>query len=110
VLALLLAMVAGCSAKSFEYRPTTEIPEGPGMLSGEKGAFVLYSGRDAANAISNTREALKIPNGEHAMDLDVQEFQEFKRWKEANRDSPEYREFREWQEWKAFRAWKKSTR
>ncbi len=39
-LALLLAACAG--AKPFEYRPIHEIPDGPGLFTGEDGAWVIY--------------------------------------------------------------------
>ena len=35
------ALLAGCSAQPVPYHPGTEIPNGPGLLSGEDGAFVL---------------------------------------------------------------------
>lgn len=38
--------LTGCGAKHFAYRSATEIPEGPGLLSGNDGAFALYSTRD----------------------------------------------------------------
>ena len=41
--ALLGAVLAGCAAAPFEYRSQREIPEGPGMFSGEEGAFVFRS-------------------------------------------------------------------
>jgi len=96
--ALLPVVLAGCGATYSEYRSATEIPDGPGMLSGKDGAFVLYSTEKTQDA----DEAAESKNG--------RDFEAFKRWKEANRDSPEYREFREWQEWKAFQAWKRKTR
>lgn len=42
-LALLGAALAGCAAAPFEYHSQREIPEGPGMFSGEEGAFVFRS-------------------------------------------------------------------
>jgi len=38
--ALLALALAGCGATPFEYHPGTEIPRGPGLLSGDDGAFV----------------------------------------------------------------------
>lgn len=40
VLALALAACAG--AKPFEYHPIHEIPEGPGLVTGEDGEWVIY--------------------------------------------------------------------
>jgi hypothetical protein len=39
-LALLLAACAG--AKPFEYQPIHEIPEGPGLFTGEDGEWVIH--------------------------------------------------------------------
>ncbi|OGI70040.1 MAG: hypothetical protein A2W18_03440 [Candidatus Muproteobacteria bacterium RBG_16_60_9] len=98
--ALLAVVLAACSAKPFEYRSQTEIPEGPGMFTTKEGAVVLYSDKDTKTA--RTAAAAPAP----ADYREFQDFREFKRWREANRDSAEYREFRDWQEWKAFRAGK----
>lgn len=40
VLAFLLAACVG--AKPFEYHPIDEIPEGPGLVTGEDGEWVIY--------------------------------------------------------------------
>lgn len=103
-LALLSAVLAGCGAAPFQYQPVTEIPDGPGMLTGKKGTFVVYAGRhDEARSDAHSSQA--APDEDELL-----EFQAFRRWKETNRDSPEYREFLEWKEWKAFRAWKQQSR
>ena len=68
------AALAACSAAPFEYRSQTEIPEGPGMLSGEAGAFSL-------------RPGATLP----ARDSDeYREFQEWREWKrrQAGKGSP----------------------
>ncbi len=40
--ALALALAACAGAKPFEYHPTDEIPEGPGLFTGEDGEWVIY--------------------------------------------------------------------
>ncbi len=96
---LTLMFVAGCSGKAFEYHSQNDIPRGPGMFSGEDGAFTLYS--DAQGKPNAEKSA-----SENEM-RDFKEFQEFRRWKESSgKDSPEYRESLDWQEWKAYRNWK----
>jgi hypothetical protein len=40
-LALLIVLSAGCAAEPVAYHSGNEIPSGPGMLTGEKGAVVL---------------------------------------------------------------------
>ncbi len=41
-LALALALAACAGAKPFEYHPIHEIPEGPGLFTGEDGEWVIY--------------------------------------------------------------------
>ena len=40
--ALAVALAACAGAKPFEYHPTDEIPEGPGLFTGEDGEWVIY--------------------------------------------------------------------
>jgi hypothetical protein len=40
-LSVLIILVAGCAAEPVAYHSGNEIPSGPGMLTGEKGAVVL---------------------------------------------------------------------
>lgn len=49
-LALAAAALAGCSASPFDYHSQREIPPGPGMFSGEQGAFVWRREGAAAEA------------------------------------------------------------
>ena len=42
--ALLPVLIAGCGAVPFDYHPGTEIPRGPGMLTGEDGAVIVRVG------------------------------------------------------------------
>lgn len=93
-----------------EYHPRTEIPDGPGMLSGEEGAFVLFSDRtrtdtEVATDRSKSVAALRAGVAQSGVDeyREFRAFQEFKRWKELNRDTPEYGEFHDWREWRADR-------
>ncbi len=121
---LAAAMLMGCGAKASEFKQTAgEMKEGPGLFTGEEGAFVIYddkkggpfwkhskeeSGKasgeagkadpataDKTPAASQTRVAA----GKASTESDVtpeaaREFQEFQEWKK------EQAEFREFQEWK----------
>lgn len=49
-LALAAAALAGCAAVPLEYHSQREIPAGPGMFSGEPGAFVWRMERADARA------------------------------------------------------------
>ena len=40
-LLLLALLAAGCAAEPVAYHSGNDIPDGPGMLTGEKGAVVL---------------------------------------------------------------------
>ena len=104
--ALLPVVLTGCGARYFEYHSATEIPEGPGMLTGERGAFVVYSDRDPDEQDGSAPVAPREADEQ----VEFDDFRAFMRWREANRDTPEYREFLEWREWKAYRAWKQQSR
>lgn len=64
------AILAGCAAAPFEYRAQTDIPEGPGMLTGAAGAFSL-------------RPAESLPP------RDSDEYREFQEWREWKRRQKE---------------------
>lgn len=50
-IAALAAALAGCAAAPSEYRSQLEILEGPGMFSGEEGAFVFRTRPAARSAV-----------------------------------------------------------
>jgi hypothetical protein len=116
VSALLLAVLAGCGGVPSHTQRRDEIPDGPGLFSGEKGHFVIYSDEEkkkqATSVAAGDRSESDAPARPESPASTQDEFQEFKeyeeyrRWKEAAKDGPEYREFQEWREWKAYRAWK----
>jgi hypothetical protein len=83
----LAAALAGCGAAPFDYHPAGDIRPGPGLFTGEKGAFVFTPAKPAPVAASSESEA-----------------QEFERWKRSAEGSAEYREFQDWREW---REWKR---
>jgi hypothetical protein len=49
-IAALGAALAGCAGAPFEYRSQLEIPEGPGLFSGEEGALVFRPRQAARSA------------------------------------------------------------
>lgn len=49
-LALAAATLAGCGAVPLDYHSQREIPPGPGMFSGEPGAFVWRMGKADSRA------------------------------------------------------------
>jgi len=60
-----LAALGACAAEPFEYRAQTEIPEGPGLLTGAAGTFSL-------------RPAETLPPSDSD---EYREFQEWRAWK-----------------------------
>jgi len=106
---LLAAALAACSGTPFEYHSQREIPAGPGLLTGESGAWVVFSDKKVkadpppATAQSAAGEAAGDPGAELR---EFQEFRDFRRWKDTAKDTPEFREFQDWREWKAYRSWK----
>ncbi|MCD6044515.1 MAG: hypothetical protein K0R40_4118 [Burkholderiales bacterium] len=63
-------IIGGCAAAPFQYRAQTDIPEGPGMLTGAAGAFSL-------------RPAESLPPRDSD---EYREFQEWREWKRQQRE------------------------
>ena len=40
-----LLILLGCGGKSFDYHSGNEIPEGPGVFSGQDGEFTIYDSK-----------------------------------------------------------------
>jgi hypothetical protein len=64
--------LGGCGAAPYEYRPHTDIPEGPGMLTGAAGSFSL-----------RPQEALPPRDSD-----EYREFQEWREWKRQQKARP----------------------
>jgi hypothetical protein len=62
----------GCGGAPFAYHSQREIPRGPGMFSGEEGAFVFRAPR-----------AAPAPSAD-----ELREFEEWRQWKRRNAESP----------------------
>lgn len=103
---LLAAAVAGCGGTPVTYHSQREIPEGPGLLTGESGAWVLFSGKKKAHPPPARAQPVDASGDPSAELREFREFREFVRWKESAKDTPQFREFQDWREWKAFRSWK----
>jgi hypothetical protein len=89
---MLSAVLYGCGGTYFEHRDSRDIPEGPGMLTGERGAFVIYSDRQSDQAKQAPADSpCSSPSSE-----ECREFREFQRSKASAREAAEYREFQEW--------------
>lgn len=75
--AIALAAVSGCA--NLESEPFTvpepgSIPEGPGLFTGEEGAFVIYE-----SGSSSTKSADKASTGDADIDAIKKELEETKR-------------------------------
>ncbi len=125
----LAAALAGCGGQPVEYHSQNEIPEGPGMFTGEKGAavFTLWERKTTADATpaatdqkqrsatagaaagQSAADTMGTPGGARAGAAgdyaEFEAFQQFRRMKESR--SAEYREFLEWREWKEYREWRR---
>ena len=68
---LACVMVAGCAAEPVAYHSGNEIPQGPGLLTGAEGAFVLRAGEDKPRESAAPRNA--------------DEEREYREWREQKR-------------------------
>jgi hypothetical protein len=75
LLALLPAALLGaCAAQPFEYHSGNDIRPGPGLFSGEPGAFVFRSAESAAPPPRDSEEYREF-----------KEWREFQEWKRRNK-------------------------
>ena len=130
---MMISMVVGCGGKSFEYHSGNEIPDGPGVLSGEDGEFTVYDSKaaskkteQAADAKAGPREvessaatgAAAAAAGQTDEAREYREFQqwkkdkaafeEFQQWKQSEQGAEEYREFQQWQKWREYKKWQEN--
>ncbi len=138
MVSIALLSLPGCGGKPFVYNPPSEIPEGPGVLSGEDGEFTLYDsksdkgGKKSKAAVEAGASSAKISGAEktdaavaagkkmpdNKEYLEFQEFQEWKKekgefkefqeWKKSKQSAKEYQEFLEWKKWKEFKKWQEN--
>lgn len=96
---LTVVLLTGCVGQPTEYHSQRETPEGPGMLSGEEGEWVLFDEqRHQRNGDTSSGGLLS----------DEAEFREYQKWREQARESGEYEEFRDWLRWREYRRWQDS--
>jgi hypothetical protein len=65
------SLLAACAAEPVAYHSGNEIPQGPGLLTGPEGAFVLRTGDAAARESAAPRNA--------------EEEREFQEWRDSKR-------------------------
>ena len=125
IVSIALLALPGCGGKPFVYNPPSEIPEGPGILSGEDGEFTLYDSKsgkggekpkvaaEAGAPVAEISGAEKtggaVAAGEKIPDSkEYREFQDFQEWKKSKQGAKEYQEFQEWKKWKEFKKWQEN--
>lgn len=125
IVSIALLALPGCGGKPFGYNPPSEIPEGPGILSGEDGEFTLYDSKSSkvekkskaavetgapSSEISDAEKAgAAVATGENIPDSkEYREFQDFQEWKKSKQGAKEYQEFLEWKKWKEFKKWQEN--
>lgn len=111
-LSLAFSACAGSGGEPLQYTDRDEIPEGPGLLTGEDGAFTLEFGAGASGD-----KAGGAPESDSS-DVSYQEFKAFKQYQESGQQdsgtlddetlSREYEEFQRWRESREYQDWKNS--
>lgn len=110
---LLVLGLAACSATPYEYQEPGEVPEGPGVFTGDEGAVGVTTGEQAgepsqagADTASAGQSAGATAPGDCACPegAELEAYREFLRWKAEAVGTPEYREFQDWREWRRQRS------
>jgi hypothetical protein len=115
--ATVVVLMTACGGKPFDYRPTHEIPEGPGLLTKERDGATLYDskGKGFLQSLGKKKTGETEKNIINKDDFvapdhpDFKEFEEYLQWKEwrkKSKNSAEYQEFIEWKKWKSYQEWK----
>jgi len=99
-LVILAGALAGCgAAKPVPYHSAQEMREGPGMLSGEEGAFVFRVGGNSPVKAVTPAQRPTAPGSKEEFEA----FREYQRWKESSGSTADKREFQDWREWQEWR-------
>ena len=122
---LAVAILIGCGGKPAEFKQTAgEMKEGPGVLTGEEGALVVYDSKgggafpqfrenkseegskeasektdEAAPAVSNTpAEPTQVAAGQTSAETQVspEAARDFQEFQEWKKEQKEFQEFQEW--------------
>jgi hypothetical protein len=103
VISIAAVVLTACGGKAFQYRSQNEIPAGPGLLTGEEGAFVLHRSPSAQATASTAAKDQAPPAAAGETQTSDREFEAYREYRRAkDQRSAEYLEFREWIEWKAY--------
>ena len=79
-----------------------EVPEGPGVFSGDEGKFVYF----ANSSDSTSSDGGEVQPGVELTASDWEEFGAFKRWLKARQSQDEsYQEFLQWRQYEAYKNW-----
>ena len=105
LMALAAALILGCAqAKPYEYYPATEIPKGPGLFTGEKGEYTVYSSEKKSDGETDAKRT----SDDKASDEERRDFEAFQEWKRSPEGQAEYREFQDWLRWRDYKKWQES--
>ncbi|MGS2718407.1 hypothetical protein ACVBE9_09560 [Eionea flava] len=105
-LIILLSILVSCTTERFVERPRNDEPQGPGLFTGSKGAFVV------GDVFDEEKQKLKS-GGYYILDLDgsprmteeeFKEFESFRAWlRSREQDTEEYKEYEAWRAYQQFR-------
>jgi len=135
LIGIVLMILLSCGGKSFDYHSGNEIPEGPGVFSGQDGEFTIYDSKtgwlgekpeegegagrqvsektgtaEAAGALSTETDEYKEFQEFQQWKQEQKEFEEFEKWKKSKQGAKEYQEFLEWKKWREFKKWQEGQK
>lgn len=106
VLVIVCFVLSSCATERFVERPKNDEPQGPGLFTGEKGAFSI------SDAFDEDKKKLKS-GGYYILDLDgsprmseeeFKEFESFRAWLNSREQGTE--EYKEYEAWRAFQQYR----
>jgi hypothetical protein len=110
-----LILVTGCSVGPVEELEDPQVPQGPGVFSGEDGKITysdFFGDKNKNNSLKRDKDGRLVYYTDYsninlpAVDEEsFRDFEEFKAWRRAN--DPRSPDFQEYQDWRAYQQYRR---
>jgi hypothetical protein len=107
LLGLATVACAGSRGETLQYTDRSDIMEGPGLFTGEEGAFTFGFGKDKADEAAGGTDS-------RGSEVSYRKFETFRQSRKAETEatdagahSSECEDFQLWNEWNEYQEWKR---
>jgi hypothetical protein len=107
LISLATVACAGSRGETLRYTDRNDIMEGPGLFTGEEGAFTFSFGKDGADEAAGGTDS-------RGSEVSYRKFETFRQFREAETEATDtgahssaYEDFQLWKEWNEYQEWKR---